>query len=76
MRFQIIGENLSKLRTRFPDLFEQHADQTWIDLIAIRNVISHGYDSVDYSILWNVATNSLDPVIEQLQQLADASEGY
>lgn len=71
MRFQVMGENLAKVRKHFPEVFEQYADQTWIDLIAIRNVISHGYDEIELPILWDVAVNYLDAVIEQLQRLAD-----
>lgn len=39
------------------------------DVIAMRNRLVHGYDTIDLSILWNSIRNDLPPLIEQLKAL-------
>jgi uncharacterized protein with HEPN domain len=54
---EIIGEALSRLRREISD----HAD-TIPDIekiIGLRNVLAHGYDVLDYEILWDVIVNRM-----------------
>ena len=73
---EIVGEALrqgeeheSTLRTRIPELR---------DVINTRNRIVHGYDSVDFELLWDIATNQVPPLrarIAGLLQNAPSVEG-
>jgi len=56
--FEILGEALYRLRNIAPDAFAQIPSGDRI--IAMRNILAHGYDRVDYSILWDAATQELD----------------
>lgn len=39
----------------------------WREIIGMRNRIIHGYDEVDFDILWAVVRDDLPPLINQLK---------
>jgi len=63
--FEIIGEALYRLRNLAPDSFAKITSGNRI--IAMRNILAHGYDRVDYEILWDAATRELST----LRQIVD-----
>jgi uncharacterized protein with HEPN domain len=40
-------------------------------MIAVRNRLIHGYDSVDFDILWTIVKNDLPGLITQLEVILD-----
>ena len=67
--FEIIGEALYRLRNIAPDAFTKIPSGNRI--IAMRNILAHGYDRVDYEILWdasNLELDSLQNIVESFQQ--------
>jgi uncharacterized protein with HEPN domain len=62
---EIIGEAASRVtnqeRTR-------HQGIPWDDIIGMRNRVVHGYDEVDFDILWDVVELHLPPLILELRQ--------
>ena len=67
--FEIIGEALFRLRKVAPDSFAKIPSGNRI--IAMRNILAHGYDRVDYEILWDAASlelNFLRRVVEGLHE--------
>jgi len=55
--FEILGEAMNRLLRAAPE-FEtriSHARR----IIGLRNILSHGYDSVDYRILWTASVDHL-----------------
>lgn len=71
MRFQVIGETLNRIRTKYPEDYEQYERTEWQYLIAIRNVISHSYVSVDFAVLWDVARNKLPELMSDFERIID-----
>ena len=65
--FEIIGEALFRLRNVAPDSFSQIPSGNRI--IAMRNILAHGYDRVDYEILWDAATLELDALRHAVESL-------
>lgn len=61
-QFEIIGEAMTRLRDRHPEVFGQIRDAPTI--IAFRNRLIHGYDTVDSEIVWDVIQDKL-PSLEQ-----------
>jgi uncharacterized protein with HEPN domain len=59
MRLQDIGEQLARIRDRFPDFYEQYDSDEWHKIIGLRNIISHGYREIDFEIIWDIVTNML-----------------
>ena len=41
----------------------------WVEIVGPRNRLIHGYDSVDLDILWQIVTEDLPPLVENLAQL-------
>ena len=62
---EIIGEALIRLRRDHPSLAACIAD---IDkIIGLRNVLAHGYDILEYEILWDVVENKLQNLKRDIQ---------
>lgn len=54
--FEIIGEASKKLPT---EIKEKYLQVPWLEMYQLRNKISHEYHGVDYTIIWDIATNYL-----------------
>jgi uncharacterized protein with HEPN domain len=59
-QFSVLGEALSRLARDFPDAAALIPDRAQI--IAFRNILVHGYASVDDRIVWGVVENHLGPL--------------
>lgn len=46
-----------------------HADIPWAQIIGMRNRVIHGYDKVNFTILWDVIQFDLPPLIAQLERI-------
>ena len=49
----ILGEACSRLS---PEARALHADVPWRQIVGMRNRIIHGYDEINWEIVWQVAT--------------------
>ena len=65
---EIIGEATKRLS---PDLRDRHPDIPWRSMAALRDVLAHGYMSVDLEIVWDVVENRLGDLNERIQALPD-----
>ncbi len=72
-QFEIIGEALGRLRqadattaSRVPDLDR---------IVAFRNVLVHGYATVDDRLVWGVVEGKLADLLDALRSLLDATPG-
>jgi uncharacterized protein with HEPN domain len=63
---EIIGEAASRVsaeeRTRYPAI-------PWLQIIGMRNRLIHGYDSIDFDILWQTLVEDLPPLIAALENI-------
>ena len=66
---EIVGEAAARVPQETRDA---HAEIPWLNITGMRNRLIHGYDEVDFDILWNVVTIDLPPLIEQLRALLEA----
>jgi uncharacterized protein with HEPN domain len=69
---EIVGEAASRV-TR--ETQSQYPQILWPQVIGMRNRLVHGYDSVDYNILWQTIERDLPSLITNLQQINTESEG-
>jgi uncharacterized protein with HEPN domain len=68
---EIVGEALNGAKKSEPEIVAQVQDMQ--RYISLRNQITHGYDTVDYNILWNVSRQEIPKLIVALDEiLADA----
>ena len=63
-------ELLGEAATRVPENIQAHYQGLpWQQMIATRNRLIHGYDSVDFDILWAIITNDLPDLIIHLKEI-------
>jgi len=60
---ELIGEAASRLPE---DLRERHNDIPWREIIGMRNRLIHGYDAVDYEIVWDVLANYVPVLVDKI----------
>jgi uncharacterized protein with HEPN domain len=65
--FEVIGEALNQLRKISPGVAAQISSTETI--IAFRNRIIHGYDSVDNLIVWSTVQNDLPTLRAEVEKL-------
>lgn len=57
MNVLVIGESIGRL----PDtLKDQLIGLPWKSMVAVRNLVAHGYPELDAKIVWDIATTRLD----------------
>jgi uncharacterized protein with HEPN domain len=60
----ILGESASRVSSTYR---EKHAEIPWTQIIALRNRLIHGYDTIDFDIVWKVIVADLPPLITVLK---------
>ena len=65
-KLEIIGEAGRRISAVFR---AAHPEIPWKDIIGLRNVISHDYDSVDYPRIFDIAIRQLPELIGMLEPL-------
>jgi uncharacterized protein with HEPN domain len=65
---EIVGEAASRVssetRERYPDI-------PWSEIVSLRNRLIHGYDEVDFDILWEIIHSDLPLLICRLEEILD-----
>ena len=63
---EIVGEAAGRVPNvecvKYPDI-------PWPEIVSLRNRLIHGYDRVDFDILWQIVTQDLPPLIDILEQV-------
>ena len=67
---EIIGEAARVVSTDFRDA---NPEIPWAQIVGLRNRLIHGYDDVDWDVLWGIVSDDLPILIDALQNLL--SEG-
>lgn len=57
MNIQVIGESVAKLPVRLKAVVEPAPP--WTQIIAVRNLVSHGYPDIDPDVIWTIVTTRL-----------------
>jgi len=63
---EMIGEAANRVPEEIRD---RYSELPWMQMIAARNRLIHGYDSVDFDILWAIIHNDLPILIIQLESI-------
>jgi uncharacterized protein with HEPN domain len=60
---EVIGEASGSILRRDPDFAAAHPEVAFSEAYRMRNRLSHGYDTIDWSVLWNTATVYVPPLV-------------
>lgn len=63
---EVVGEAAIRVPRDFRD---QHPGVPWQDIADLRHRLIHGYDTVNFDLLWAVVQEDLPPLIAQLQAI-------
>ncbi len=64
--FVVIGEAASKIPEKIKD---KNPDVNWSGIIGMRNIIVHGYFTIDPNIIWSTIKTRLPELLEQIKEL-------
>lgn len=65
-RLEIMREAARRISSTFR---EEHPEIPWMDIIGLRNVISHEYDKVNYAAIYRIVCDDIPELIELLEPL-------
>ncbi len=69
---EIVGEAANRVsleqRTRYPSI-------PWPEIISLRNRLIHGYDAVDFDVLWEIITEDLPKLVNELEKVIPPENG-
>ncbi len=63
---EIIGEAANRIPQQE---WASHHQIPWAQIVGLRNRLIHGYDAVDFDILWQIIRKDLPPLIKQLENI-------
>jgi uncharacterized protein with HEPN domain len=69
---EIVGEAAARLSA---ETRSSHPILPWPDIIGLRNRLIHGYDIVDFDILWDIVHDDLPRLIAQLREIVGEQDG-
>lgn len=63
---EIIGEAAKRISYETQSIY---SDLPWSDMIGMRNVMIHKYDTIDIFVVWDTVKNDLPCLIESLNKI-------
>ena len=63
---EIIGEAAGRVAKEERGLYP---DIPWPEIVGLRNRLIHGYDEVDFDILWQIVKKDVPSLIEKLEKI-------
>lgn len=67
---EIVGEAAARVTT---ETRGQLPDVPWAEITGLRNRVVHGYDRVDFDVVWATVTSDLPPLVVQLEDFLASS---
>lgn len=63
---EILGEAVKRLPE---DLREAHSEIPWKEIAGTRDHLSHGYDNLDYQVLWDAVETDIPALLETIKSI-------
>ena len=63
---EIVGEAANRIPK---EERSAHPGIPWSEIVGLRNRLIHGYDEVDFDILWQIVTQDLPPLVKTLERI-------
>jgi uncharacterized protein with HEPN domain len=66
-KFEIIGEALNRVSRDNPTVLDKIRE--YRNIVSFRNILAHGYDSIDNRIVWGIIKEDLGNLLEDVERL-------
>ncbi|MGW8257621.1 MAG: HepT-like ribonuclease domain-containing protein [Thermoguttaceae bacterium] len=66
-KFEIIGEAINRIKTEDPMILEEIREHR--NIVSFRNILAHGYDSIDDKIVWEIIEVYLPNLLQDVENL-------
>jgi len=66
-KFEIIGEALNRIRKTNPE--DLHWIGDWPAIIGFRNLLAHGYDHIEATVVWGIVRDQLPLFLEEVKKV-------
>jgi uncharacterized protein with HEPN domain len=67
-----IVELMGQACNRLPgEIQAKHPEIPWRQIVGTRNWLAHGYDGIDYDILWDTISRNAQELLDQIEPLID-----
>ncbi len=66
-KFEIIGEALNRIKSEDPLILEKIRE--YRSIVSFRNILAHGYDSIDDRIVWGIIEADLVNLLKDIEGL-------
>ena len=67
-----VVELMGEACNRLPEsLREAHSEVPWRQIVGMRNWLAHGYDGIDYDILWDAVSRHAPDLLEKIDPLIE-----
>jgi uncharacterized protein with HEPN domain len=66
---EVIGEASGDILRRYQEFASRNPDLALAEAYRMRNRLSHGYDTIDWEILWDTAANYVPHLVEKVRTL-------
>jgi uncharacterized protein with HEPN domain len=66
-KFEIIGEALNRICRVEPTALDKIRE--YRNIVSFRNILAHGYDSIDNRIVWGIVKDDLGNLLEDVRRL-------
>lgn len=63
---EIVGEAADRIPIEFQ---MEHPEIEWAPIISFRNRLIHGYESIDFDIMWSIIQSDLPRLVEKLEKI-------
>jgi uncharacterized protein with HEPN domain len=67
-KFEIIGEALNRIKIEEPLILDKI--RGYRSIISFRNILAHGYDSIDDRIVWGIIEEDLGKLLQDIENLS------
>ncbi len=63
---EVVGEAAGRVSE---ETRSRHPSIPWLDVVGLRHRLIHGYDTVDFNILWDIVQDDLPQIIVELESI-------
>jgi uncharacterized protein with HEPN domain len=67
---EVVGEAASRVS---PEVRERYPSIPWRQIVSMRNRLIHGYDALDFDVLWNTVILEMPRLIAELEKALESN---